>query len=517
MAINNRVKQGKGTSFTNINDIVAANRKNRLGQTVSGGVSNVIGQGQQQLGQAKTQFQDQAQKNALGTQEHQQQAKQTIEQAGSGTTQGDIDRFAQFRAGQYKGPTELQNKEQIIGQGQQIQGIANAAKGEQGRRGLLQQFVAPDQQYTQGQQRLDNLLLGQTGGQALRGARQAANQFNQQLIQADQSTQAQAKGLQEQARQFGLGVQKQLGEAETGLQSQLKSRAELEQKKTQDAYDALKVLLTKPPSVPNDGGVSTMPVGGLRPKITQEQYNNAMEILSKNPELISGSIYGLENYIASPETLIGQTVPTATATNVAKEEDRQRALALAKLSGGAPTLLGEETQIGDYDPLSFLNVGNWKKSVGQAKDVYNQAIKDIEKFDQYNPVAQYRYSNDHFWAPLQNLLYQTQYGQPGYQAYADKFQDYLADIQGLANRSKSESDKDRYNKLANVLQTRMNNPNIYGNQAGGDISELRYFQDQFRDIYNQIGSARANESNARRNLQLNPNASLLDRLQGLIG
>ena len=173
--IDNKSKTpSKTTGFVNINDIVKANRQNRLGQTVSSGVSNVVGQNQQQLGQAKNQFQQDSQANQIGTSQDKQQVENTL----GNPAQADdktVNRFAEFRSGQYQGPQQLSNKDQLRAGQQDVQSLADASKDEYGRRGLLQRFVSPNQ-YTQGQQRLDNLLLGQTGGTALNQAkRQAKN------------------------------------------------------------------------------------------------------------------------------------------------------------------------------------------------------------------------------------------------------------------------------------------------------------------------------------------------------
>ena len=57
--IDPNTKKPKGTSFTNINDIVRANRQNRLGSTVSSGIQKTVGQDQQDLAGVREQFKQQ--------------------------------------------------------------------------------------------------------------------------------------------------------------------------------------------------------------------------------------------------------------------------------------------------------------------------------------------------------------------------------------------------------------------------------------------------------------------------
>ncbi len=379
--IDNKIKQPsqqqKGTGFTNIQNIVRANRQNRLGQAVSGGVSDVIGRNQQDLSKAREQFQQDAQQNAIGTAGDQAYAQQTIQnagQTGANPAQADVDRFAKLRAGMYQGPTQLGNQEQLMAQGADLKGLGNAAANEYGRRGLLQRFVGPDQ-YTQGQQRLDNLLLGQTGGQALNQARRNANLFGQQLGQAQQSAQAQGQGLTQQAQQFGQNLTGQLGQAQTGLESDLANRATQQTKESEATREALKALFTRPQDLPAPppGTMTTMPIGGgkIKPTITQEQYDLAKSALDRSG-LGSQTSYSPEYFANSPEELIGQGITQATKQTVASDADKSRALALAKLAGGTSSLFGEDTQVGGYDPLSFLNRDTYDKRVAESKKGYDE-------------------------------------------------------------------------------------------------------------------------------------------------
>lgn len=395
--IDNKAKQpSKTTGFTNIQDIVKANRQNRLGQAVSTGVSNVVGQNQQQLGQAKTQFQQESEKNQFGTGADKQMVENTLQnpvQADSGT----IDRFAQFRSGQYQGPQELTNRDQLQAGQQDVQSLADASKDEYGRRGLLQRFVSPNQ-YTQGQQRLDNLLLGQTGGKALNQAKREANLYGRELTEAEKSAQAQATGLSEQARQFGQFVQGRLGEEETGLQSSIDQRVAQQKTEAENARAALQALFTKDP---ND-------------KISQEQYDSAKSLLERLG-MGDRSVYGAENFVGTPEELLGQGIVDPTRLSVGTEEEKAKSLALAKLAGKQQGLYGAEDKVGGYDSASFLDKENLEKVLGRGKEKYdaafkqrqgsNQRVDDLMRYEREMRQAQQDMQTRH---PLESQLQQLE-------------------------------------------------------------------------------------------------------------
>jgi len=382
--VNNQAKmptKQKGTGFSNIQNIVSANRQNRLGQTVSSGVGSVVGKSQQDISAAREQFQQGAQQGALGTAADQAYAQQTIQQAGQGganPSQADTDRFAKLRSGMYQGPTQLGNKEQLMAQGADIKGLGQAATGEYGRRGLLQRFVAPDQ-YTQGQQRLDTLLLGQTGGQALSQARRQANLYGQQLGQAQQSAQAQAQGLTQQAQQFGQNLQKQLASAQQAQEQDLASRQLSSENQAKAAREALYSLLSKPTSPAIDpGSYSTMPVGGTKPTITQQTYDLARPLL----EQLGSDVFSPEYFTSSPEIIVGDREASLRPLieQVASESDKARASALAKLSGRQQEFLTGD--VGGYDPLSFLDKNRFN-------EVVNKSRKSYDEFDALNKTKEY--------------------------------------------------------------------------------------------------------------------------------
>lgn len=523
-----QTQQKQTTGFTNVQDVVRANRQNRLGQTVSGGVSNVVNKNQQDLSKVQQQFQQGAQQNALGTAADQAYVNQTI--ANPTDNQADVDRFAQLRAGQYAGPTQLGNTNQLQAQGQDLQGIANASNTASGRSGLLQRFVAPGQ-YTQGQQSMDNLLLGQTGGQALNQARRQANLYGQQLNQAQNAAQAQGQGLTQQAQQFGQQVTNQLGEAQTGLQSTIDARVIEQQQEAQAARDALQALFTNTAQPTTTGGdMTTMPVGGqaVHPNITQAQFDLAQKALQAGG-LANTNFYGAENFITNPNSVLGQQINAPTEAQVATEQEKAKSLALSKLAGQNPTLFQSDTQVGGYNPLSFLDQANLNNAISQGQAKYNEGQTDIANAGYIKQAtdlgAQARSmleSDAAKQAAYQQELNQyklaQQNSQLGVAPPTAPFNPYSGDY-GNQQRAAEQSIYDK----ANALLKQGNIYNTLNFQQPGDQGQWQQYNaagmlSNFDSPYNQMLAAQKNQLTQGNQLTSQyGQIPLLERLRSLIG
>lgn len=524
IGIDDKEKQpSKTTGFTNTQDLVSANRQNRLGQAVSGGVSNVVNKGQQNLNQSKDLFNQQSQQNAVGTQADKDYVNQSI--AAPDASQANIDRFAQLRSGNYAGPMQLNNQDQLQAQGQDLQGIASAATGAQGQRGLLQRFAAPGQ-YTQGQQRLDSLLLGQTGGQALNQARRSANLFNQNLGQSAQSAAAQAQGNQQQAQQFGQDVNNQLGTAQTGIKTGIDQRQTDLQNQSQATRDALYALLSKAPPAPNtsNGGVSTMPVGGVdgHPGITQEQYDLASKSLG---DLGNQDWYGAEKFVQNPEDLLNQQINAPTEAQVATEDEKARSLALAKLAGQNPTLFQADTKVGGYDPTSFLNKDYLNNITGQGKAKYDEGQTDIKN-------AGYIKQATDIGAQVRNQLQSDAAIQAKYQQDTQNYQNQLRNGGGFGQQPQAPGNPIDQQGRLNSQQALYNQANELLKQGGiyntlnfqqpGDRGQWQSYNaagmiPAFDNPYNRMLTEQSRIQNEGNQLTKDyAKSSLLDRLKGLI-
>ncbi len=259
-------KPKTGTGFTNIGRIVNANQGNKLGSTISGNIQNQASQVKQGIQGAQSQFQQQAQANRLDSAENQQKVQSVLQDPTKATDQ-DVQAFSQFRSGQYGGPTGLQNADQLRAQAEAAKAMGQATGSMGGRQALLQRYAGTPQ-YNAGQQRLDSVLLGQTGANDLRQARRATTGLTGALQSGEQAAAAQAQELQGRAQAFGQDVNAQLESKYNPMSSDLDARV----KAAQDAEVARQQSLnefrqTLQPSfnVPNAADVTRASTGQYNP------------------------------------------------------------------------------------------------------------------------------------------------------------------------------------------------------------------------------------------------------------
>lgn len=224
MAINPQQKQ-QGTGFTNLQQLMAANQGNKLGQAVGGGIQQTGQQVQQGLQKGQQDFQNQAQAGQLGTQAQKENVENTLKDPSQVSDQNVAD-FAKYRAGQYSGPQDISNIDALKGQAQQAQQMGQAIGTEGGRQSLLQRYAAGPGQYGAGAQRLDTLLLGSGGGNDLQQARRSVSGLNSQVSGAQQAAQQQAQQYTQQAKGFGQQVSNQVSGKESGIYNPAQQQAQ---------------------------------------------------------------------------------------------------------------------------------------------------------------------------------------------------------------------------------------------------------------------------------------------------
>lgn len=243
----------QGTGFSNLQKIVDANSNNKLGSTIQGGIQNQADSTKSNLNSSYGQFQNDVNNNAVDTANNRQQVTDTVNKFGGGDNQtidlgkggfdesaaqpgqpttpgpygsptdssggtvtgaspdisnqtpsltgGDISSFEKFRSGTYNGPQQLSNLGDIQNQAQDTQQLGQSVNNSGGRQSLLQRFIGGNQ-YTQGQQNLDNLLLGATGAPNLQTAQQSTRGIVNQVNQAGSNAQALANQTASQNRAF---------------------------------------------------------------------------------------------------------------------------------------------------------------------------------------------------------------------------------------------------------------------------------------------------------------------------
>lgn len=225
-------KPQQGTGYTNLNRLFEANKQNQLGQKVAGTVGAQIGGVQSQLADQQKQFKEEAEKGQLGGQKDVEQREAVLGRFTSPSSTGDateqdVSAFERFRSGQYAGPQNLKDTSALKQSAQQLQGqVSNFSPS--GTQELLRQTVGGGR-YTQGQSRLDSLLMDRS---KLTPVARQAGTLGQQINRADLAASGQAEANKNLAQQFAKETQERLtgsmGGIETAVQGQLASAQQAE-------------------------------------------------------------------------------------------------------------------------------------------------------------------------------------------------------------------------------------------------------------------------------------------------
>lgn len=320
-----------GTGFTNLQRIFQANQGNNLNETVGQGIQNVANSAQNQLQQGQNTFQQQANQGNLNSDANQQYREQALANPAAFANQQDINKFAQFRGGQYGGPQDIANIGQIQSKLGEAQQLGQATGSETGRMGLLQRFVG-GRNYTQGQQQLDNSLLSQPG-KNFGGIRQQTSQLARQGQQAEGAAQNVANQYGQQSKQFGQDTVNQLNTTTQNQTNTLDTRAQQLQAQQQQQEQQL-----------GQGQISAALAQSLGLDPNQVLYN-----------------VNVADYIQNPADINRNTVASA--------QDRASLGALAKLSGTNLSAIDPNAAV--YDPNNPFSINKDAMNAGiQAQQDY---------------------------------------------------------------------------------------------------------------------------------------------------
>jgi len=444
----NRQPNQVGSGFTNLNRYLQANKANRLGATVAGGIQQAGQAAAGALNQAGQQFQQgaQAEKQRLG--EQGQFVSNTLGGDVSKVGESDVNRFQNILGAESKGPTGIQNANELRSKAESAQNLGKAGGSEQGRFGLLQKFVGQGRPYQLGQQRLDQTLLGQTGQQQLRQASAAnrglVNNVNQQVTAA----QAQGQELQGQAKQLAESAKGQLGQSITNYDQAMAQ-------KLADQQAAIQGNIAK---------------FGSQENAALEFDQDTLDKLAAatNGQLKEGvNIYGAD---LSPYLKVNSLYATKQAAQSA--EDLARAQALSKLGGQyiAPEASGQLIQQYTADPSL---VGQLQANPFEVTSLNELAGKVSSQQQGYNAdtAAQREIINNilgvgmgstqNRWGTIQGNSSQLQ----------DRLRDLYAESQGIQADAQTRGDKvgleDALNWAKGVQAV---HPNDYVYNQGEDVS-----------------------------------------------
>jgi hypothetical protein len=248
-------RRERGTGFTNIGKLLGANVG--AGQTMGQGLGATIGQKAGQVSQDVSKAGAAFQSKFGEESQKQQQALSNVSgllNPAAGTVNPNLSSLSGEQATQlgkglsetkYAGPTELENKQQLLSRAGAVQNLGQLASSGVAGQGLLLQNAANRQNpYTRGQGTLDKFLLGQS-----KEAQQAIQQGASQALSTQQQAQNTANLAEQQAKGAQSSIEAQKADITKnvlGNISNVQGQGTEQAKSFLGEADRVKKLLTDP-------------------------------------------------------------------------------------------------------------------------------------------------------------------------------------------------------------------------------------------------------------------------------
>jgi hypothetical protein len=168
----------QGSGFTNLSKILFANRNNRLGQTLNSGINDTIQNAQDSLSSSENAFNTDystAQSNRTSTAEGLNGVFSTVDSLQGADRQAspdrpatddqplstdDVNKYNAAKTFAYSGPNQLNNEDNLFNQANEAQSIGNMTSSVGGRAELLRKYIGGNPNYTNTNQKMDSLFLG---------------------------------------------------------------------------------------------------------------------------------------------------------------------------------------------------------------------------------------------------------------------------------------------------------------------------------------------------------------------
>jgi len=358
----NNSNKKSGSGFTNLNKYLQANQANRLGQTVSAGVQRAGGDARNSLTQANQEFQAKAADEQARLAQQGSKVNTVLGGDIAKATDEDVKAFENIRNAESRGPMGVQDANALRSKAGEAEMLGRAGGTEAGRFGLLQRYVGGGKpQYNAGNQRLDQMLLGQTGQQQLRGARSSTYGLGNQAEQTITGAQARGEELKGNARQLAESTIGRLGEQVTGYDTAM-------QQKLADKKAMVQSILS---GVETGDNADTF----LDEKMLNQLKEASGGVLDEGKQLYNAD---LSDYLDINDLY-------ATKQGVQSKDDLDKAKKIAALSGNSlagkdiATILqdyvGREDLAGSFDANNPFKVTDSTK----LNDAINKAKSDYER------------------------------------------------------------------------------------------------------------------------------------------
>jgi hypothetical protein len=390
--------QTKGTGFTNINQILDANKGagQKMGQQIGSQLTQQADSVRAGIQASQNQFSQQKQQAGQKATNAVQAGQNLVKQAGEtddayaarvGQANQDFSTIGNnLRTAEYTGPMGLQNAGQLQAKGAILGQQGQLAANGTGQQQLLSNLVAKPGQYTRGQSSLDSLLLGSGGQQAIQQGRNATRGLEQKAVgSADQAvTQANAlkAGIATNRDKTLTDLQNAIT-GDGGFKEQAAKQAQLFQT---DAGDLQKIL--------TGGFDASTPEGQAR---AQDLINrmgdfglNDYSLYNENPDQVKNAIEQL-----------GSTLNTQFGAEKYTDNQKQAGQNLAALLGDKG--LKDEIANSNFDTNVFTgkNADIFKGlDAERAKDTANRdmltsAANDFKNYEDFSNLT--RSLGDDMW------------------------------------------------------------------------------------------------------------------------
>lgn len=541
MAINMNNTMPQGSGFTNLQKYVNANQNNQLGSTINQGIGQVGNNVKSSLDQSQNQFQQDKStelqkfdpsKIKAGIQAAQNVTTPTIVNADGTTSNNTVDPsiksdFQYAAAGQYGGPSQLNNYDVLQGQAQDAQNLGNQVSSAGGREALLQRFVGGPGQYTQGNQRFDSLLLGQTGGKDLQQARGQVAGLGQNVNTAESVAAGQAQAAQGVADQSKQYATDQVNQAYSGVIDPLQQQADQQTAARQAQIDSSEAVRKKIQDYMTRSQAAQQ--GTLNPVTgkyeggtnldTSDLFTGSngltaddLKAVGINPDntLANGLDVGtlLSSITNYDDANVAKNAATVNTGQLATDSDRARLAALNDLSGIAAPVLNGSGAVSDlslYDTTGVQNALNNTsyQSLAQQRQNAITQNQNLSARSKYIQGAQDLYNNYR----SQTAAIQQQQAIDSYNGNANginQANQQLAALDSQYNQQLQDYDKNADNPNGTIDQG-------LGVNGGGATNIMDYVRAQvdanLRSGYNNNGSAALNQFLNSYNNQVNQNTS----------
>lgn len=337
-----------GSGFVNLQNVLAANRQNRMGQAVRAGVGGMAQGVRQQIGGAEQKFREGVEAGKVGTAKDIGAAQNVLSniQGYAGETPTDLvsdeqaREFARQMAGQYTGPSTLGDTSTLQSQIERAKQLGQSIGTAGGRQNLLQTFVG-GRGYSTGKQALDTALLGLTAGKTLQEAKRQTLGLGQQLSQAEAGAAGAAQTAAEQSKSYGQQLKALLGAADTGtpVSEQTKDLVGQSTGLIGKAYSDIVKQQAERQKAANET-FEALKARAEKNELTQEDVEKYILPLTGGEQLLGGDITSM---------LSGLKASQFTPEDVASASQLAKLNALQKLAGTKavtldPTKLGKQTE-----------------------------------------------------------------------------------------------------------------------------------------------------------------------------